>query len=170
MNFKERLQKVKCFVFDIDGVLTDGQLHILQDGTMLRNMNIKDGYALRQAFLKNYPIFVISGSNAEGVKQRLKNLGIEEVYLNCKDKLDQLSLLLVKHHLTYEDVLYMGDDIPDLPILKLAGLAVCPQDACQEVKAVSHYITQAKGGNGAVREIIEIVMKSKKMWDFTPHR
>jgi YrbI family 3-deoxy-D-manno-octulosonate 8-phosphate phosphatase len=100
MNFKERLQKVKCFVFDIDGVLTDGQLHILQDGTMLRNMNIKDGYALRQAFLKNYPIFVISGSNAEGVKQRLKNLGIEEVYLNCKDKLDQLSLLLVKHHRT----------------------------------------------------------------------
>ena len=141
MNFKERLQKVKCFVFDIDGVLTDGQLHILQDGTMLRNMNIKDGYALRQAFLKNYPIFVISGSNAEGVKQRLKNLGIEEVYLNCKDKLDQLSVLLVKHHLTYEDVLYMGDDIPDLEVMKKCGVATCPNDAVHQIKAISIYIS-----------------------------
>ena len=155
MNFKERLQKVKCFVFDIDGVLTDGQLHILQDGTMLRNMNIKDGYALRQAFLKNYPIFVISGSNAECVKQRLKNLGIEEVYLNCKDKLDQLSLLLVKHHLTYEDVLYMGDDIPDLEVMKKCGVATCPNDAVHQIKDISIYISDYCGGKGAVRDIIE---------------
>ena len=155
MNFKERLQKVKCFVFDIDGVLTDGQLHILQDGTMLRNMNIKDGYALRQAFLKNYPIFVISGSNAEGVKQRLKNLGIEEVYLNCKNKLDQLSLLLVKHHLTYEDVLYMGDDIPDLEVMIKCGVATCPIDAVHQIKDISIYISDYCGGKGAVRDIIE---------------
>lgn len=155
MNFKERLQKVKCFVFDIDGVLTDGQLHILQDGTMLRDMNIKDGYALRKAFLKNYPIFVISGSNAEGVKQRLKNLGIEEVYLNCKDKLDQLSLLLVKHHLTYEDVLYMGDDIPDLEVMKKCGVATCPIDAVHQIKDISIYISDYCGGKGAVRDIIE---------------
>jgi 3-deoxy-D-manno-octulosonate 8-phosphate phosphatase (KDO 8-P phosphatase) len=159
MNFKERLQKVKCFVFDIDGVLTDGQLHILQDGTMLRNMNIKDGYALRQAFLKNYPIFVISGSNAEGVKQRLKNLGIEEVYLNCKDKLDQLSVLLVKHHLTYEDVLYMGDDIPDLEVMKKCGVATCPNDAVHQIKAISIYISDYCGGKGAVRDVIEQTLR-----------
>jgi 3-deoxy-D-manno-octulosonate 8-phosphate phosphatase (KDO 8-P phosphatase) len=159
MNFKERLQKVKCFVFDIDGVLTDGQLHILQDGTMLRNMNIKDGYALRQAFLKNYPIFVISGSNAEGVKQRLKNLGIEEVYLNCKDKLDKLSLLLVKHHLTYENVLYMGDDIPDLEVMKKCGVATCPNDAVHQIKEVSIYISDYCGGKGAVRDVIEQTLR-----------
>ena len=159
MNFKERLQKVKCFVFDIDGVLTDGQLHILQDGTMLRNMNIKDGYALRQAFLKNYPIFIISGSNAEGVKQRLKNLGIEEVYLNCKDKLDQLSLLLIKHHLKYEDVLYMGDDIPDLEVMKKCGVATCPNDAVHQIKEVSIYISDYCGGKGAVRDVIEQTLK-----------
>jgi 3-deoxy-D-manno-octulosonate 8-phosphate phosphatase (KDO 8-P phosphatase) len=159
MNFKERLQKVKCFVFDIDGVLTDGQLHILQDGTMLRNMNIKDGYALRQAFLKNYPIFVISGSNAEGVKKRLKNLGIEEVYLNCKDKLDQLSLLLVKHHLTYEDVLYMGDDIPDLEVMKKCGVATCPNDAVHQIKNISIYISDYCGGKGAVRDVIEQTLR-----------
>jgi 3-deoxy-D-manno-octulosonate 8-phosphate phosphatase (KDO 8-P phosphatase) len=159
MNFKERLQKVKCFVFDIDGVLTDGQLHILQDGTMLRNMNIKDGYALRQAFLKNYPIFVISGSNAEGVKQRLKNLGIEEVYLNCKDKLDQLSLLLVKHHLTYEDVLYMGDDIPDLEVMKKCGVATCPNDAVHQIKNIAIYISDYCGGKGAVRDVIEQTLR-----------
>ncbi len=155
MNFKERLQKVKCFVFDIDGVLTDGQLHILQDGTMLRNMNIKDGYALRQAFLKGYPIFVISGSNAEGVKYRLKNLGIEEVYLNCKDKLDQLALLLVKHNLTYKDVLYMGDDIPDIEVMQKCGVATCPNDAVHQVKEISIYISDYCGGKGAVRDIIE---------------
>jgi 3-deoxy-D-manno-octulosonate 8-phosphate phosphatase (KDO 8-P phosphatase) len=159
MNFKERLQKVKCFVFDIDGVLTDGQLHILQDGTMLRIMNIKDGYALRQAFLKNYPIFVISGSNAEGVKQRLKNLGIDEVYLNCKDKLDQLSLLLVKHHLTYEDVLYMGDDIPDLEVMKKCGVATCPNDAVHQIKNISIYISDYCGGKGAVRDVIEQTLR-----------
>lgn len=159
MNFKERLQKVKCFVFDIDGVLTDGQLHILQDGTMLRNMNIKDGYALRQAFLKNYPIFVISGSNAEGVKQRLKNLGIEEVYLNCKDKLDQLSVLLVKHQLTYEDVLYMGDDIPDLEVMKKCGVATCPNDAVHQIKDISIYISDYCGGKGAVRDVIEQTLR-----------
>ena len=155
MNFKERLQKVKCFVFDIDGVLTDGKLHILQDGTMLRNMNIKDGYALRQAYLKGYFIFVISGSNAEGVKQRLKNLGIEEVFLNCKDKLDQLNSLLVKHHLTYEDVLYMGDDLPDMEVMKKCGIATCPNDAVQQIKEISIYISDKEGGRGAVRDVIE---------------
>lgn len=159
MNFKERLQNVKCFVFDIDGVLTDGQLHILQDGTMLRNMNIKDGYALRQAFLKNYPIFVISGSNAEGVKQRLKNLGIEEVHLNCKDKLDQLSLLLVKYNLTYKDVLYMGDDIPDLEVMKKCGVATCPNDAVSQIKNISIYISDYCGGKGAVRDVIEQTLR-----------
>lgn len=159
MNFKERLHKVKCFVFDIDGVLTDGQLHILQDGTMLRHMNIKDGYALRQAFLQNYPIFVISGSNAEGVKQRLHNLGIDEVYLNCKDKLDQLSMLLVKHHLTYEDVLYMGDDIPDLEVMKKCGVATCPNDAVHQIKEISIYISDYYGGKGAVRDVIEQTLK-----------
>ncbi|MFM7015262.1 MAG: KdsC family phosphatase [Bacteroidota bacterium] len=155
MNFKERLQKVKCFVFDIDGVLTDGQLHILQDGTMLRNMNIKDGYALRQAFLKGYPVFVISGSNAEGVKQRLKNLGINEVYLNCKDKLDQLSMLLVKYNLSYEEVLYMGDDLPDMEVMKRCGVATCPLDAVHQIKNISIYISDYQGGKGAVRDVIE---------------
>jgi 3-deoxy-D-manno-octulosonate 8-phosphate phosphatase (KDO 8-P phosphatase) len=157
-NFKELLNDIKCFVFDIDGVLTDGSLHVLEDGTMLRKMNIKDGYALQLAVKKGYYIFVISGSNAEGVKKRLENLGVTDVFLNCKNKLAQLDQLFIKYHIGFANTLYMGDDMPDLEVMKNCLIPTCPADAVHQVKSVSKYISDKKGGEGCVRDVIEQVM------------
>jgi len=163
-NFKEKLRQIRCFVFDIDGVLTDGSLHILQDGIMLRKMNIKDGYALQLAIKQGYFIFVISGSNAEGVKKRLQNLGIDEVYLKVESKLSQLENLLIKHHINLNQVLYMGDDMPDLEVMKKCAIPTCPSDAVFQVKEASIYVSEKKGGDGCVRDVIEQVLSLNGDW------
>ena len=165
MNLKERLNHIRCFVFDIDGVLTDGSLHVLQDGVMLRKMNIKDGYALQLAVKKGYFIFVISGSNAEGVKKRLENLGITEVYLNCKNKLAQLENLMIHYKISFNEILYMGDDMPDLEVMQKCAVPTCPSDAVHQIKLGSIYISEKKGGGGAVRDVIEQVMTLHKKFD-----
>ncbi len=165
MNLKERLNHIRCFVFDIDGVLTDGSLHVLQDGVMLRKMNIKDGYALQLAVKKGYFIFVISGSNAEGVKKRLENLGITEVYLNCKNKLAQLENLMIHYKISFNEILYMGDDMPDLEVMQKCAVPTCPSDAVHQIKLGSIYISEKKGGEGAVRDVIEQVMTLHKKFD-----
>ena len=164
-NFKELLHKVRCFVFDIDGVLTDGSLHILDDGTMLRKMNIKDGYALQLANKKGYHVFVISGSNAVGVAARLKNLGIDNVYLDIKNKLAHLENLLIHHHIHPENVLYMGDDMPDLDVMKYCGVPTCPADAVHQIKSSSLYISDYLGGQGSVRDVIEQVLTLNGDWE-----
>jgi 3-deoxy-D-manno-octulosonate 8-phosphate phosphatase (KDO 8-P phosphatase) len=163
-NFKEKLRNVRCFVLDIDGVLTDGSLHILQDGVMLRKMNIKDGYALQLAAKKGYYIFVISGSNAEGVQKRLENLGIKEVYLKVENKLSQLDNLLIKHHVGMSQVLYMGDDMPDLLVMKKCAVPTCPADAVHQVKEASIYVSEKNGGEGCVRDVIEQVLTLNGDW------
>ncbi len=163
-NFKERLRSIRCFVFDIDGVLTDGGLDILQDGTMLRRMNIKDGYALKLAQDSGYPVFVISGSNAEGVLHRLNNLGIDEVFLKVPNKLAVLEGLLIKHRIPMSEVLYMGDDMPDLDVMHKVGCPVCPADAVHQVKAISVYVSEYKGGWGAARDVIEQVLTLHGKW------
>ncbi len=163
-NFKEKLRNIRCFVLDIDGVLTDGSLHILQDGIMLRKMNIKDGYALQLAAKKGYHIFVISGSNAEGVKKRLENLGIREVYLKVENKLTQLENLLIKHHVGLNQVLYMGDDMPDLYVMQKCAIATCPADAVYQVKEASIYVSEKNGGEGCVRDVIEQVLTLNGDW------
>ena len=163
-NFKEKLRNIRCFVLDIDGVLTDGSLHILQDGIMLRKMNIKDGYALQLAAKKGYHIFVISGSNAEGVKKRLENLGIHEVYLKVENKLTQLENLLIKYHVSLNQVLYMGDDMPDLYVMQKCAIATCPADAVFQVKKTSIYVSEKNGGEGCVRDVIEQVLTLNGDW------
>ena len=163
-NFKEKLRNIRCFVLDIDGVLTDGSLHILQDGIMLRKMNIKDGYALQLAAKKGYHIFVISGSNAEGVKKRLENLGIHEVYLKVENKLTQLENLLIKYHVGLNQVLYMGDDMPDLYVMQKCAIATCPADAVFQVKKTSIYVSEKNGGEGCVRDVIEQVLTLNGDW------
>jgi 3-deoxy-D-manno-octulosonate 8-phosphate phosphatase (KDO 8-P phosphatase) len=165
MNLKERLNHIRCFVLDIDGVLTDGSLHVLQDGIMLRKMNIKDGYALQLAAKKGYFIFVISGSNAEGAKKRLENLGITEVYLNCKNKLAQLENLMIHYKISFDEILYMGDDMPDLEVMQKCGVPTCPSDAVHQVKSASIYVSEKKGGEGAVRDVIEQVMTLHKKFE-----
>lgn len=163
-NFKELLRQIRCFVFDVDGVLTDGGLYIQQDGTMLRKMNIKDGYALQLAVKSGYFVFVISGSTPEGVSKRLEKLGIDEVHIGIENKLAKLENLLLKHKVRFSEVLYMGDDMPDMEVLKRCGVRTCPADAVHQIKQVCHFTSMVKGGEGCVRDIIEQVLSLHGQW------
>jgi len=164
-SYKEYLKNITTFIFDVDGVLTDGSLTITSTGEMLRTMNVKDGYALKQALSKGYNICIISGGINEGVRKRLENLGFTDVFLGAHDKLVPFKKFLLDKNIKSENVLYMGDDIPDIPVMKLVGLPACPQDAVQEVKKISHYISHKKGGKGCVRDVIEQVLKVKTDWN-----
>ncbi|WP_034059267.1 KdsC family phosphatase [Lacinutrix jangbogonensis] len=164
-NYKEYLENINTFIFDVDGVLTDGSLTITASGDMLRTMNVKDGYALKQALNKGYNVCIISGGTNEGVRKRLENLGLTDVFLGAQDKLTPFKKYLSNKNIKSENVLYMGDDIPDIPVMQLIGLATCPQDAVQEVKKVSKYISHKKGGKGCVRDVIEQVLKVKNDWN-----
>ncbi len=163
-NFKEKLQHIKCFIFDVDGVLTNGSLLIMPDGELLRAMNIKDGYALQLAVKKGYYIAVISGGKSEGVPKRLQKLGITDVYMQAKNKMEIYISLKLRHGITDSQVLYMGDDIPDLEIMNVAGVAACPADACTEVTQAAIYRSQFKGGEGCVRDVIEQVLRLHNKW------
>jgi 3-deoxy-D-manno-octulosonate 8-phosphate phosphatase (KDO 8-P phosphatase) len=165
MNILQQFNAISCFVFDMDGVLTDGTLLVLPDGVMARKMNIKDGYALQLAIKKGYHVLVISGGNSPEVKERLQKLGITEVWLQVSDKASVLQEWLTNHHIPQSAVLYMGDDVPDLQVMKLAGLQTCPSDAAIDVKNTVDYISTFKGGEGCVREVIEKVMKLRGNWD-----
>ena len=165
MNVLTNFKKIKAFVLDVDGVLTDGTLLLLEDGQMARRMNIKDGYALQLAIKKGYHILVISGGNSEAVKLRLQKLGVVEVYMNVSDKKEQLLQYISKYSLQTEQVLYMGDDIPDLIPMQMAGLPCCPADAVPEIKNIAQYISPINGGFGCVRDVIEKVLKLNGHWD-----
>ncbi|MDN3594540.1 KdsC family phosphatase [Zunongwangia endophytica] len=163
-NYKEYLNQINTFVFDVDGVLTDASVHVTTDGQLLRSMNIKDGYALKQAIKSGYTVCIISGGKNEGVRIRLRDLGITDIYLGITDKVEQLDEFFDIYDIKPENVLYMGDDIPDMYPMKLIGLPTCPQDAVPEVKEVSKYISHKKGGKGCVRDVIEQVMKVQGKW------
>ncbi|MEO7523557.1 MAG: HAD-IIIA family hydrolase [Ferruginibacter sp.] len=164
MNVLTDFKKIKAFVLDVDGVLTDGSLLLLDDGQMARRMNIKDGYALQLAVKKGYLILIISGGSSDAVKLRLQKLGINEIYMKVTDKRSKLIEFVAKHNLVKEQVLYMGDDIPDLAAMELAGLPCCPADAAPEIKTISQYISPLNGGYGCVRDVIEKVMKLNEHW------
>jgi 3-deoxy-D-manno-octulosonate 8-phosphate phosphatase (KDO 8-P phosphatase) len=163
-NYKENLKNIKAFIFDVDGVLTDGKLLISETGELLRSMNVKDGFAMKFAIDNGFKIGIISGGTNEAVRKRLSDLGIEEVHLKSHNKIVPFNNFKDKYELQAENILVMGDDIPDIPIIKAAGIGCCPQDAVQEVKNSSDYISQKSGGMGAVRDIIEQVMKIHKKW------
>jgi|TARA_B100000424_G_scaffold128310_1_gene97119 3-deoxy-D-manno-octulosonate 8-phosphate phosphatase (KDO 8-P phosphatase) len=163
-NYKEKLINIKAFIFDVDGVLTDGSLLVSENGELLRTMNVKDGYAMKHAINKGFIIGIISGGTNQAVKLRLKNLGIEDVHLKSYDKIIHFNNFRDKHNLNNEDILVMGDDLPDIPIIKAAGLGCCPQDAAPEVKSICDYVSQDFGGKGCVRDIIEQVMKIHNKW------
>lgn len=163
-NLQARLKKVSTFIFDVDGVLTDGSVFTMPDGDQLRRMNIKDGYALQHAVKKGYEIVIISGGKSESVRLRLEGLGIKNVNLACKNKVRIFEELKKSHGLQEEEILYMGDDIPDYRLMKMVGFAACPSDAATEIKEISDYISPIKGGEGCVRQMIEQVMKLKGDW------
>ena len=158
-SYKEYLEHITTFIFDFDGVLTNGTVSILTNGELLREMNIKDGYALKTALDRGYNVCVISGGSNEGVKLRLNGLGITDVYLGAHHKVKQLNEYLSSKSIKSENVLYMGDDIPDEPAMRLVGLPTCPQDAVAEIKEIAKYVSNKKGGKGCVRDVIEQVLK-----------
>jgi 3-deoxy-D-manno-octulosonate 8-phosphate phosphatase (KDO 8-P phosphatase) len=165
INFKEKLKKVSTFIFDVDGVLTDGSLLVMPDGEFLRRMNIKDGYAMALAVKRGYRIAIISGGHSTGVPVRLRRLGIEEVFMGVENKLKVYDQLLEKYSLTDEQVLFMGDDIPDLPLIKRCGVPCCPADAVTEILQKSEYVSLKEGGHGCVRDVIEQVLRLHGNWD-----
>jgi len=165
MNLLAAFKPIKLFVLDVDGVLTDGNLLVLNNGEMARRMNIKDGYALQLAIKSGYRILVISGGNSEAVKNRLEKLGVTELFMNVGNKVSILVEYVNQQQLQWTEVLYMGDDIPDLHAMKMVGIACCPADAVPEIKVISHYISPLKGGEGCVRDIIEKVLKLNGHWN-----
>ncbi len=163
-NFKEDLGRVRAFVFDIDGVLSLQTINLNSFGVPNRTVNLRDGYALQLAVKKGYHVGIISGGNAKEYKKRLKSLGITDIFLNSKKKIDNFHEFLNKYNLNSSDVLYMGDDIPDIEVLRHTGIPVCPSDADSEVKQVSSYISDRKGGEGCVRDVIEQVLRLNNKW------
>lgn len=163
-NFKQLLKDVKAMVFDIDGVLTDGNITVMEDGQMVRRMSTRDGYALQHAVKNGFIIGIISGGRSEAAKNRLLRLGIQDVYIGITDKLDTLKEFMHIHELKYDNILYMGDDMPDYEVMQKCGIPCCPKDSAQEIKDLSVYISDKKGGQGCVRDVIEQVMKVHKKW------
>lgn len=164
VNFKEDLLNIKAFIFDIDGVLSLQTISLNVFGVPNRTINLRDGYALQLAVKKGYLIGVISGSNSKEYEKRLKLLGVTDIYLKSRTKLDHFNIFLKKHNLDKSNVLFMGDDIPDFDVMKEAGVAVCPSDADSEIKQISSYISDKKGGEGCVRDIIEQVLRLHDNW------
>ena len=165
MNVLEKFKTIKTFVFDVDGVLTDGSLLILEDGQMARQMNIKDGYALQLAVKKGYRVVIISGGTSGAVKVRLEKLGVKDCFLKIDDKKEKLNEYVSQHGLNWDEVLFMGDDMPDYIPMQLTGLPCCPADAVPEIKQISHYISPIDGGKGCVRDVIEKVLKLNNAWE-----
>lgn len=165
MNVLELFKTIKTFVFDIDGVLATEILLILQGGEMARHMNSKDGYALQLAVKKGYRVAIISGGNSEPVRQRMERLGVQDVYLGVHNKQEKLLEYVKENELLPEEILYMGDDIPDYVVMNLVGLPCCPADAVMEIKQISKYISPFNGGRGCGRDVIEKVLKLNGHWD-----
>jgi 3-deoxy-D-manno-octulosonate 8-phosphate phosphatase (KDO 8-P phosphatase) len=164
-NIKENLNKISTFVFDVDGVLTDGSVILMPDGEQVRTMNVKDGYAIQLAVKKGYKICIITGGDSQQVKERLLKLGVQDVYMKAHDKLDVFENYFYSNHLKYEEILYMGDDLPDYEVMKKVGYATCPADSAEEIKSISQYISPIKGGYGCVRDVVEQVMKIQGTWE-----
>ena len=163
-QFKDKLQKITTFIFDFDGVLSDGKILILPDGDQLRSTNAKDGYAIQYALRKGYNVAIISGGYSETMRLRYKSFPNIDIYLKVSDKVAKLEEYMAEKSLTSEQLLIMGDDIPDIKMMKMAALKCAPADAAEEVKAISDYVSFQNGGNGAVRDVIEQTLKVQNRW------
>ena len=164
MSYKTKLKNIKAFVFDVDGVFTDGSVYLLPGGNMCRVMNVLDGYAVVKALKNNYLIGVITGGNDEEVRHRINYLGIKDYYAKTPNKAIDFEDFKAKYDLKNEEILTMGDDLPDMNIMKISGISACPKNAVPEVKEISEYISPIEGGKGAVRDVIEQVMKIQGKW------
>lgn len=163
-HFKEKLSDIKCMIFDVDGVFTDGSVTVFENGEQVRKMNIKDGYAVQLAVKLGYRLAIISGGTNEGVRKRFIGLGLQDVYLGQHDKEHAYAEIKETYGFTDEQVLYMGDDLPDLVCIDKAGATACPADAALELREASMYVCAKKGGEGCVREVIEQVLRVQNKW------
>lgn len=164
LNFKEILKKAEALIFNIDGVLSSCNVQIAENGNLIRSTNVKDGYALKYAIKKGLKVIIISGGLNESVKLRYESLGIDDVIIGSKRKTDDFAKMIEKHNLKPENIIYMGDDIPDFEVMKLVGIPCCPADAADEIKEISLFVSQKKGGEGCVRDITEQVLRAKEVW------
>ncbi|MCD6066578.1 MAG: 3-deoxy-D-manno-octulosonate 8-phosphate phosphatase, YrbI family [Bacteroidetes bacterium] len=164
-NFKTKLTRVNTFIFDMDGVLTNGTIWVMHGHDPIRNLNSKDGYAFQLAAKKGYKLFLLSGGNSVAVKEILLRSGFTEVYMAQHDKDACYQKMLTDHNLKQEEILYMGDDLPDHCVLKQVGVATCPADAAPEIKDICIYTSQKKGGEGCARDIVEQVMRARGDWE-----
>ncbi|NQX39852.1 3-deoxy-D-manno-octulosonate 8-phosphate phosphatase (KDO 8-P phosphatase) [Pedobacter steynii] len=162
--FLQKLKEITTFIFDVDGVLTNGDILASDSGEFLRTFNIKDGYALQLAVKRGFHVCIISGGKGQAMQKRFEGLGIKAVFLGVSDKVQVFHQYLEKIQTGATQVLYMGDDIPDLKVMKLVGLPTCPADAVPEIKAISQYISPYTGGKTAVRDVIEKVLRVQEQW------
>lgn len=166
MNITELFKKISTFIFDVDGVLTDGTVLLLENGLQARRMHIKDGFALQLAVKSGYHVLILSGGNSQQVTERLNMLGITDVHMSILDKKIFVDGYMLKNQLSADEVIYMGDDLPDLPAMNSVGLPCCPADAVSEVRDAAKYISPINGGLGCVRDVIEKVLKPNDHWHF----
>ena len=164
MNQLEQFRDIKTFIFDVDGVLTDARVLVLEDGTMLRQMSIRDGYAIKQAVKEGYNVCIITGSQSEGVRKRLEGLGIEHIYIGVEEKLKVFEKYIRENNIDEETILYMGDDVPDYGVMRRVGFPTCPRDAAPEMFELAKYVSPCGGGEGCVRDVIEKVLKLNGHW------
>ncbi|MEN0004545.1 MAG: HAD-IIIA family hydrolase [Bacteroidota bacterium] len=167
MNQLELFKEVKTFIFDVDGVLTDSSVLVLEEGKLLRKMSIRDGFAIKHAIKSGYRVCIITGGRNEGVKLRLQGLGVQDIYLGASEKLEVFEEYVALYELNPEQILYMGDDLPDYPVLRRVGLAACPQNAAPEILELAQYISPFNGGDGCARDVIEKVLRLRGDWPTT---
>ena len=158
------LSKILAIIFDIDGVLSSETINLSAEGIPLRTVNIKDGYAIQLAMKLGLRVVILTGANVPSVRVRYEGLGVEDIYLGCGVKIKTYEEFLQKYGLSDEEVMYMGDDIPDLEIMRRVGCPVCPKDACPEIKEVSCYVSDRIGGHGCGRDVIEQVLRAQGKW------
>ena len=163
-NYKQRLAQITTLIFDVDGVLTDGKIMITTEGEMYRQMDTKDGFALKCALNEGLKVVIISGGTNEGVRDRLKALGVFDIYMGAHHKLEAFRDLLDNYSISPDTILYMGDDIPDIPVMEKVGVSCCPNDAVVDVLAMADYVSPKKGGAGCVRDILEQVLRVQGKW------
>jgi 3-deoxy-D-manno-octulosonate 8-phosphate phosphatase (KDO 8-P phosphatase) len=158
------LNKIKAIIFDIDGVLSCSTINLSEDGLPLRTVNIKDGYAIQLAVKLGLRIAILSGAKVDSVRVRYEGLGVQDIYLGCAVKIATYEEFLAIYGYTDDEIMYMGDDIPDMEIMRRVGCPVCPNDACPEIKAISTYISHIDGGRGCGRDVIEQVLRAQGKW------
>ncbi len=164
--FKEDLRNIRAFVFDVDGVISSNQVVLHASGDMMRSVNTRDGFAIKTAIEAGFKVGIITGARSESLRGRFSELGTDDIFLGSSDKISDLKTFIAKHNIRLNEVLYMGDDIPDLGAMKLVGMPTCPNDAANEVQTVSRYISNHPGGYGCVRDVIEQVLRTQGFWNY----